>query len=535
MRARAWHHRFALVGGILAGGMPAAAPLAAQQSAPATRRSTPAEDLQLFSQVLNQIRVNHPDSVDTHELFMAAIEGMVRAADPHSYVIAATRLAPEKEKALREGKLVPVPIEFEFIGGAPVVISLAPASAAARLDILPGDELVGAQGGAIVARNVAELEVALAGPKGSDAELIFERRRDDGSWATLRRAVRRERAQEGTAVPAAFLLDSITGYVRLATFEGDRVEGEMGAALARLEKAGMQRLVLDLRDNGGGRVAAAAKIAALFLAAGSLVYTAEGRKLEPDDTVRASRPFWRSRKDYPIVLMVNAGTASASELVAGALQDHDRALIYGRPTFGKALIMRAFPLTDGSVAMLVVGRVRTPCGRLVQREYHRVTTREYYRQARTERELAGRPTCHTDGGRTVYGGGGIFPDVLAPESDGRPLWLVRVLEQDLPLRWTGGYVSAHAAELPQPRAGTAPMLPVGALADFHAFAAAQGVSIPADADADRLLDRLLLRWVAQLRWGDEVSAETAARLDGQVEAARAQFGRAAEVLAARRR
>lgn len=524
---------FTLLSSVVAALALGLAPAPAGAQLPATRKPTAAEDLMLFSQVLNQIRVNHPDSVDTHELFLAAIEGMVRAADPHSYVIPAARLAPEKQKALEEGKLHPIPIAFQYVGGAPVVASVAPGTSAARQDILVGDELVAVQGSPVTATSAAELEVALAGPKGTDVELSFERRRIDGSWAELRRLVKRERPrEEGGAVATAFMLDSITGYVRIATFEGAKVDAEVGNAISGLESRHMQRLLLDLRDNGGGLVDAAAKIAGMFLPAGAVVYTAEGRKSDVEKTVKAGRPFWVSEKGYPIVVMVNQGTASASELVAGALQDHDRALIYGRPTFGKALLMRGFPLTDGSVAVVVVGRVHTPCGRIVQRQYHGVSTREYYRQARAERELAGRPTCKTDHGRTVYGGGGIFPDVLAPEPEPVPLWLARALEQDLPLRWTGGYVTAHASELPPPPEGTLPPLPAGAVADFRGFAAAQGVALPADPEVDRRLARVLLRWIAGVRWGDRVAASIAALQDPQVEAARGAFDQAASILRA---
>src|SRR6185436_14297090 len=113
---------------------------------------------------------------------------------------------------------------------------------------------------------------------------------------------------------------------------------------------------------------------------------------------------------YPLLVLVDEGTASASEIVAGALQDHDRALIVGRPSFGKSLLMRGFPLADGSIFVLVVGHVKTPCGRVVQRQYRNVTTHEYYRLAKAERDTAGRASCTTDAGRVVYGGGGIYPD-----------------------------------------------------------------------------------------------------------------------------
>src|SRR5438876_6126419 len=137
------------------------------QEGPASpiRKRTAYEDLQMFSQVLNQIRVNHPDSIDTHDLFMAAVTGMVHAADPHSYVLPATRLAPEKETAMRAGKLYPVPITFAFYGGSPVVVSVAPGSEAATLDILPGDELIARDSHPVQAESAEELDISLAGPK----------------------------------------------------------------------------------------------------------------------------------------------------------------------------------------------------------------------------------------------------------------------------------------------------------------------------------------------------------------------------------
>src|SRR4051812_23610616 len=167
----------------------AAAPLAAQEGGVTRPRST-YEDLQLFSQVLNQIRVNHPDSVEAHELFMAAVEGMVRAADPHSYVIRAERLSPEKQREFRAGRSYPVPVEFRFVGSQPVVVSVAPGSDAARQDILAGDVLVAVDGQPVRAESAFELEVVLAGARNSEARLRLERERADGSVVELDRVVK---------------------------------------------------------------------------------------------------------------------------------------------------------------------------------------------------------------------------------------------------------------------------------------------------------------------------------------------------------
>ncbi len=483
------------------------------------------EDLQMFGQVLNQIRVNHPDSVDMHDLYMAAVQGMIHAADPHSYVIPSVRLEPGKEAALRDGKLHPVPIAFVYSGGAPVVVSVAAGTAARQLDIMPGDELVSVDGKPVVWESAEELEIALSGRKKSTVRLGFERRRSDGTIARLEREVKRESFDEESAIPVAVMMDSATGYVRVTTFMGERVADDLHGALDRLEKSGMRRLVLDLRDNGGGSVSEAARVAGEFLPRGTIVYTADGRKADVTDTGRVQRSFWRSERRYPIVVMVNAGTASASELVAGALQDHDRALIVGRPTFGKSLLMRGFPMSDGSVFVLVVGRVRTPCGRIVQRQYRSISRRDYYRMARADRDTAGRPSCRTDGGRTVYGGGGIFPDVPLGEATALPRWAQLAQEQQLPLTWSGSYVEANATSLGTLESFAASgALPSAALADFRAYAARQGVTVPADDDA--ALQRLLVPRVAATRWGDEGAYRVSALHDATIREAVAAFARA---------
>ena len=508
----------------------ASAPAHAQPSG-STRPRTAYEDLQMFSQVLNQIRVNHPDSVDQHALFMAAVQGMISAADPHSYVIPAARLSPEKEQQLRSGRLHPVPVDFRYAGGMPVVASVAPGTLAARQDILPGDVLVAVDGRPVVAESPTELEVFLAGPRGSTVRLTFERERSDGSLVELERTVKRERGDEESAVPVAVMLDGQTGYIRVTTFSNERAAEDLHGALGRLENAGMQRLVLDLRDNGGGMVAEATRVASEFLPAGATVYVSEGRKAEVHDSVVVRRSFWRREKQYPIVLMVNEGTASASELVAGALQDHDRALVVGRPTFGKSLLMQGFPLSDGSIIMMTIGHIKTPCGRVIQRQYRGVREADYYRMARAQRDTAGRPSCRTAGGRTVYGGGGIYPDVVLPEAEPAPVWLARLAEDAVHTRWIGGYLTENAGAFTTADAlAAAPRLPEGALASFRAFAQQQGHALPAGADADRALERMLLAEIAGTKWGGAGYYRVLAALDPQIGAAVAEFARAGEIL-----
>lgn len=473
----------------------------AQPSRP-VRPRTLAEDLQLFSQVMNQIRVNHPDSVDSHAILMSAIEGLVRAVDPHSYVIPAIRFDSTRQRAREEGKLAPVPISFAYIGGVPTVVSVSPGTDAARQDIAVGDELVAIDGERVAAESDEELYLTLAGKKGSSVQLRLSRRRLDGSTIALERAVKREFGGDATAVPVAVMLDSITGYARITTFSNDRVDEDMRAAMGRLEKEGMRRLILDLRDNGGGLVDEAASVTGEFLPRGLTVYTTEGRRESLRKTYKVPRSFWRRERSFPVVVMVNRGTASASELLAGALQDHDRAIIVGQPSFGKALLMAPVPLTDGSYMMLVIGHVRTPCGRVVQRQYRGVREADYRREAAAQRDTAGRPSCRTPAGRTLYGGGGIFPDIVLDPPAPTPLWLALLYERDLLTKWTGAYLAQAAApdRIQSYLDDTA--LPKSAAADFRSFARSNGGEVPEGAEVDAALRRALTAELARVRLGE---------------------------------
>jgi carboxyl-terminal processing protease len=503
----------------------------AQGTAAVVKQRTLYEDIQMFSGVLNHLRQNHPDSLDTHKLILEAIYGMLRAADPHSYVIPAIRLEPERQRALRDGKLFPVPIDWQFVDGAPVIANVIAGTKTAQADLLPGDELLAVDGKPVMAGSPMELEMMLAGDRNSTVTLRIERRRSDGSLALLERVVRREKVGDITAVPVATMLDGQTGYVRITTFMGDKVADDLHDALGRLEKRGMKRLVLDLRNNGGGSVDEAHRIAGEFLPKGAIVYTSEGRKKEVTDTGRVQRSFWSREKRYPMIVLQNEGSASASELVAGALQDHDRALIVGRPSFGKSLVMFAMPLSDGSLVTMVVGHIKTPCGRVIQRQYRNISDRTYRRLAGEVADTAGRPSCKTSGGRTVYGGGGIVPDVFLPKPDPMPLWLSRLHEQDIPLKWVGAYLDANPSALTSVAALVAAGAPPeGALADLRTFIASQRLTVPDDADATRRLGRLALLSLAYARFGDEGVYSVLAAIDPQVSQSVAAFDQAAAIL-----
>jgi carboxyl-terminal processing protease len=175
--------------------------------------------------------------------------------------------------------------------------------------------------------------------------------------------------------------------------------------------------------------------------------------------------------------------------------------------------MQGFPLTDGSVIMLTIGRVRTPCGRIVQREYRGISRRDYYRLAGAVQDTAGRPSCRTAAGRTVYGGGGIYPDVLLPEPAEVPRWLERLLDEELPMRWAAGFLSEDSRIAAQLDSAPAPAASSPMLASFRQFARAQGAEVPEGEEADVRLGRILLLELAATKSGEAGYFRLRARLD----------------------
>ena len=408
----------------------------------------------MFGQVLNQIRVNHPDSLDMHELFMAAIEGMIHAADPHSYVIPASRLEPGKESALREGKLhAGADRASSIVGGAPVVVSVAAGTAASQLDILPGDELISVDGAPVRATSAKELEIALAGRKVERTKLGFERRRADGSLAALERRVRRERVRRGVrgagghdarlAAPAT-CASRRSWARRWPTTCTPRSTG--------WSRQGMQRLVLDLRDNGGGSVSEAAHVAGEFLPRGS--HRLHGRRAQGGGHRHGAR-----------AALVLAQRAALSDRRDGERGHRERIGARRRRAAGPRPRAHRRPADLRQVA----AHARLPdVRRLGARARHRprahavrprgaarvpcisaaATTIGWRAPIATPPAARrARPTAAA----TVYGGGGIYPGCPSRRrSAGTAMAATSWTSSQLPLTWSGSYVDrtrsrAHVA------------------------------------------------------------------------------------------
>jgi carboxyl-terminal processing protease len=385
-------------------------------SLPAQQRSA-YEELQAFSGVLNHVRANYVDSVSYAQLVHAAIDGMLRALDPHSVFY--SRLDWERLNAIQRGELAVTGLVLEEVDSAVTVLAVAPRSPAAKAGVQPGDRLVMVNDTSVSGIPVAALELRLAGDKGSKVRLRLERgpRLEPD---TLSVTVKRD-FLETRSVSVARMVDSITGFVRLEEFGPDAGK-EVHNALGRLKGQHMQRAILDLRSNPGGIVTSAVEVASEFFPRGTVIFRTVGRKRDVDTTYTTTRDG--AFASLPLIVLVDEHSASAAEALAGSLQDHDRALLMGRRTFGKALMQTDFVVPpSGEILHLTIGHVLSPSGRFIQRRYRGLAAEQYW-------SLAGKGGAaedttrvyHTDAGRVVRGGGGIEPDVELPRPAALPGW-----------------------------------------------------------------------------------------------------------------
>ncbi|MFN8647068.1 MAG: S41 family peptidase [Gemmatimonadales bacterium] len=491
--------------------------LALLRPLPAAAQGASYEQLQTFSSLLNQIRINYVDSVSYAQLVRAAVDGVLSSLDPHSRFL--RHADGEREMAYQAGLLAGLGITFDEVDAQLVVLSVYPGGPAARKSIAPGDRLITINDTSVAGLSPSDVGLRLLGEKGSKVRLLLERgsRFEPESVAvTLKYDFIRPRSVVGS-----FMLDGTTGYVRLAEFfakAGDETE----RAIKDLKGKGARRIILDLRGNPGGAVVGASDVAGLFLPKGALVFRTVGRRRVMTDQVLTTRdgPF----RDLPLIAMVDEGSASASEALVGSLQDHDRALVIGRRSFGKALIM--FPLDippQGDLVMLVVGRVVTPSGRIIQRAYHGMKAEQYY-------DFAGTPGAsqdtlavfRTDNGREVRGGGGIAPDVTLPEGLRIPAWLSTAADSG----WIEAVSDSVAALLPKEPAGRQAWLAASAewqrrLVEPFLARVTEHLKLtrqPDDATKERI-GRVLAYRAAEVRWGVEAADELWLRSDTGLAAA----------------
>jgi carboxyl-terminal processing protease len=463
---------------------------------------------------------------------------MLRTLDPHSSFLDPTSFSRMLER--QEGRYFGIGITIVSINGDVSVTSLFEGSPAYRAGIRRGDVIAGVGDENAKGWTTEDVSRRVKGPRGTTVDITIRR---PGVADLIELTVERDEINIVT-VRTAFMLAPGTGYVRLQDFS-ETTDRELGQALERLRGDGMERLILDLRDNPGGPLDQAIAVSSRFLKQGQLVVYTRGRVKDMDDDFRAAAPG--EYTDVPMIVMVNRNSASASEIVAGAMQDHDRALVVGETTFGKALVQSVYRVEPGAALALTTGRYYTPAGRLIQRpwdgsfdEYMTYSLQEQS-EARTRdpKELK-----YTDGGRKVYGGGGIEPDhfVVGPVEGFDPQRFTRLLYG------RGAFISFAERFTKKgdtrPGAASAAVHTVAAgwqvtdaiVDEFRSFLTEQGVRVDEAAfEADRAFTRAMIQFeVDNDLFGVEVARRNLSTVDPQVQTALGFLDEAQRLLGAGR-
>jgi carboxyl-terminal processing protease len=364
-------------------------------------RSIPEDEQELVlraSEIVTTLLDWLPEEHDPADVVYDGIGGMLQVLDPHS-----SYLDPRSFRHMRarqEGSFFGVGIIISRRNGNVTVISPIAGTPAASKGLRTGDVISGVAGEATEDLNLDEVVDLVRGPEGSMVVLTIAR---PGFKDPFDVEIERTRIPQ-TSVRYSFLIEPDIGYVRLSEFANTSTR-EVREAIENLSDQGMKRLIFDLRNNPGGPLDAAVGVSDLFLEPEQLIVSTRGRTPENNSTFRA--PGRNGGFDGPLVVLVNEGSASASEIVAGAVQDHDRGLVLGEVTWGKGLVQTVFPVRDTGLA-LTTARYYTPSGRCIQRDYESFID---YVTHRNGNDTSSAEVYETDAGRTVLGGGGITPDI----------------------------------------------------------------------------------------------------------------------------
>jgi carboxyl-terminal processing protease len=358
-----------------------------------------------FASAYALIEENFADAIAPDKaIYQGAIPGMLRTLDPHSNF-----LDPEEYRALQQnqrGQYYGVGMEVMMDGPHVAVVQAFPDSPAARAGLRRGDVIAAVDDHDVDGEDSGAVADRLKGPRGTLVKVGVRRY---GATKTVSYMV--TRGEISPSVVDAFWVRPGIACVTIKTFEAQSAGRDMEEDLRRLGEDNVNGLILDLRENRGGLLNEAVEVAGHFLRKDQTVVSHRGRS-EPEQVFRAKAG--NHGRQYPVVVLVNRNTASASEIVAGALQDHDRAWVLGENTFGKGLVQAQFPLSEDAALLLTIARYYTPSGRLIQRDYSHRSFFDYYYHNRQEDSQNSNDVKMTDSGRTVYGGGGITPDEKFP-------------------------------------------------------------------------------------------------------------------------
>lgn len=463
------------------------------------RATNPIESAMLFNEVLKHIRDDYVDEVDLDKLMTGAIRGMLNTLDPHSQY-----LTPKQYEDLMvstHGSFGGLGIEIDIRNGWLTVIAPIEGTPAYRAGIRGGDRIVKIEGRSTRGITMTEAVQKLRGPKGTKVTITIQR---EGEPELIDYTITRDIIKI-KSVPFSTMIDGDIGYVRIAAFSDDTAD-ELREALAKLRNQGMKKLIIDLRRNTGGLLSQAIEVSEQFVKPGQVIVSTKGRRREQNRIYRAG-PRAKGG-DYPLVVLVDNQSASASEIVAGAIQDLDRGLVVGLSTFGKGTVQSVMRLSGGGALKLTTAKYYTPSGRNINKDEEGSEESAIIRSDVSDSNHV----YYTIGGRKVYGGGGIKPDIkIEPEE--MPKIASRLAREGLIFEYAVHYVATHKDVGPD--FGEDP----GLITDFKSFIKDKEFEFT-DAEFEDGKDFLLIMLrseIARKIWGDEAAYEISIEGDSQLQ------------------
>ncbi|HSJ25886.1 MAG TPA: S41 family peptidase [Longimicrobiales bacterium] len=471
----------------------------------------------LFEDVLRFVSDNFVDAKQPGELYQMAIDGMLlELGDPHTALMPAQDY--ERLRMQTQGEYGGIGIQIDRRGGWITVIAPLPGTPGARAGLQAGDQIIEVEGESTRDWDTDMAVSQLRGARGSKVRIVIAR---PGVDETIPLEITREEIQI-QAVPSAYMMDGDVGYVEMISFAETSTD-ELRRAIQQLQSEGARGVILDLRRNPGGLLEQGATVADLFLDRGQVIVETKGRAQNQNHRMvaRTADQF----NGLPIVVLVEPSSASASEIVAGALQDHDRALVLGRTTYGKGSVQTLFPLSGQNWLKVTTARWYTPVGRSIQKPYgiDGVHPTELDDGAAAATDTLDRPEYQTDSGRTVYGGGGIHPDlVIMPDT----LTSTERAYRQAVIRRAGEWPAARTAMAVEIiRANpdlTRNFTVTPAMRDTY-FRMLRQREVVTDRDifdaAIRIVDQEITREVTYSKWGEAAASQRMSAEDSQVQAA----------------
>jgi len=360
------------------------------------------DQMKNFTTMLSVIEDNYVERVPTQKVVTGAINGLLNALDPHSNFLDEDAYASLQEE--QHGSFYGLGITIQSINGILTVISPIEGTPAFKAGLRAGDVISEIEGEPTKGQPTNALLRKLRGPKGTKVTITIQR---EGYESSLHFTLVRDEIPVNS-VSYSFMVRPGVGYVRIKNFT-ETTADELEQALEKLKEQNMNHLIVDLRFNTGGLLDQAIKVSDLFLEKGAVVVSTKGRIPESNTVYRCSET--NTYENIPLIVLVNRSSASASEIVAGAIQDHDRGVIVGTTTWGKGLVQSLYRVGSNTALALTTARYYTPSGRLIQRDYSRSFYDYYYTDIGVDENPNSREKAYTETGREVFGGGGITPDV----------------------------------------------------------------------------------------------------------------------------